>query len=150
MKINRLYIFVAVVMLSVLACSLPAGGSGSPSNSGPTNESGGVQGTPFISAPAVANIKMLTDVKGGGEKPLFAWDAVPGASRYQLIVFDDGGEAYWAWEGTKTQIYMGGTDAEPPADSSGPSIGAGYSWTVVAYGSDGKVLAASVVRPISP
>ncbi len=149
MKNNRVCIFVAVVMLSVLACSLPAGGSGSPSN-GPTNASGGVQGTPFISAPAVTIIRLLTDVKGGGEKPLFVWDAVSGASRYQLIVFDDGSEPYWAWEGTKTQIYMGGTDTQPPADSSGPSIGAGYSWTVVAYGSDGKVLATSDVRPISP
>ncbi len=149
MKNNRLYIFVAIVILSVLACGLPVGGSGSPSK-GPTNAPSEVQGDPFISAPAVANIKLLTEVKGIGVRPLFVWDAVSGASRYQLIVFDDGSEPYWAWEGTKTQIYMGGTDAQPPADSSGPSIGAGYSWTVVAYGSDGKVLAASNVRPISP
>lgn len=149
MKNNRLYIFVAVVMLSVLACGLPVGGSGNPSNE-PTNPANSVQSTPFISAPSMANIKLLTDVKGGGEKPLFAWNTVSGASRYQLIVFDNGGDAYWAWEGTKTQVYMGGTDTQPPSDSSGPSIGVGYSWTVVAYGSNGKVLATSEVRPISP
>jgi len=81
---------------------------------------------------------------------LFAWEAVSGTSRYQLYIFDEAGEPYWAWEGTGTQIYMGGTDAQPPNDSSGPSIDAGYTWAVAAYDSDGKILAASEIRSISP
>ena len=149
MKMNRLYLFAAALTLSMLACSLPVGGGeGQPEEPGETpNE---IQGEPYISSPNVGNIKLLTDIEGASEKPLFAWEAVSGASRYQLIVFDEAGELYWAWEGTVTQIYMGGTDAQPPDESSGPSIEAGYSWAVTAYASDGTVIAASAVRPISP
>lgn len=105
---------------------------------------------PFLSATGILPLKLLTDIAGAGAKPLFQWDAVPAADRYQVIVFDESGDPYWAWEGTQTQIYMGGTQEQPPVDSSGPSIGWGYTWSVVAYGSDGKLLAASEVRSISP
>ena len=153
MKTNRFYILVAVLLLSVLACNLSKRGNESQPGV-PTNVPPGapteVRGESFISAPGVANLKLLTDLKGAGEKPLLKWEAVTGASRYQLIVFDEAGEPYWAWEGTATQIYLGGTDTQPPADSSGPSIEAGYMWAVVAYGSDGKVLAASETKSISP
>ncbi len=152
-KINRFYVVMAVMMFSALACGLPGGGSENQpeaptklATSSPTE----VRGEPFISAPGIANIQPLTEITGAGEKPLFMWESVSGASRYQLIVFDEEGDPYWAWEGTKTQIYMGGTDTPPPNDSSGPSIDTGYTWAVVAYGSDGKVLAASEVRSISP
>jgi hypothetical protein len=105
---------------------------------------------PFLSAPGVGIVELLTDIQGVGRKPLFQWEAIPAAERYQLMVFDEAADPYWAWEGSKTQIYMGGTDAQPPEDSSGPSIGSGYTWLVVAYGSDGNVLATSEVRAISP
>ncbi len=153
MKTNRFYILVVVLLLSILACNLSKRGNESQPEA-PTNVPPGapteVQGEAFVSAPGVANLKLLTDVKGAGEKPLLQWETVTGASRYQLFVFDETSEPYWAWEGTATQIYMGGTDSQPPADSSGPSIDVGYTWAVVAYGSDGKVLAASETRPISP
>jgi hypothetical protein len=109
-----------------------------------------IQGESFLSAPGIANIKVLTDIEGVGAKPLFAWEATANAERYQLIVFDEAGEPYWAWEGIKTQIYMGGTDTQPPDDSSGPSIDEGYTWAVVAYDSDDRVFAVSEVRSISP
>jgi hypothetical protein len=105
---------------------------------------------PFLSAPGVANLNLLTDIENAGNQPLLQWEAMSGAERYQLIVFDEAGEPYWAWEGTKTQIYMGGTQEQPPADSSGPSINSGYTWAVVAYDADGKLLATSEVRSISP
>jgi hypothetical protein len=153
MKTNRFYILVTVFSLSVLACSLSGGGNGdqpeAPTNVSPT-EQAEVQSEPFISAPGVASVKLLTDVTGVGTKPLLKWESVTSANRYQLIVFDETGESYWAWEGAETQIYMGGTDTQPPDDSSGPSISAGYSWSVVAYGADGKVIAASELRSISP
>ena len=49
-----------------------------------------------------------TSITGTGFKPLFQWESVSGAGRYQLTVFDEAGEPYWAWEGAATQIYVGG------------------------------------------
>jgi hypothetical protein len=166
MKHTHLLVSAVVMVLIGVACASPVSGNETTPQPGTTPESGNqiptteiqtptampteVQGEPFISAPGVALLKLLTDIEAVGEKPLLKWENVTGASRYQLIVFNEAGEPYWAWEGTNTQIYMGGTEAQPPEDSSGPSIGAGYTWAVVAYGSDGRLLAASEVRPISP
>lgn len=153
MKINRFFVVSMIVMLSVLACNFSRGGNeGQPeaATNVPESRPTETKSEPFISAPGVANIELLTDVKGTGTKPLLRWGEVTGASRYQLTVFDETGEPYWAWEGTQTQIYMGGTETKPPDDSSGPSIDSGYTWIVVAYGFDGKILAASEVKSISP
>ena len=161
MKHTRLLIAVSLMVLMASACGSPAGVNGDTPQAGATPVNGEqaespneaqikVQGEPFISAPNVASIQLLTDIEGAGGKPLFAWKVVSGASRYQLIVFDEAGEPYWAWEGAGTQIYMGGTDAQPPDDSSGPSIDTGYTWAVAAYDADGKILAASEIRSISP
>jgi hypothetical protein len=105
---------------------------------------------PLLAAPGLGSIKLLTPLEGGGIRPLLAWDAVPGAERYQLLVFDEADQSYWAWEGGKTQVYMGGTEAQPAEDASGPSITAGYTWAVVAYDAAGNILASSGTRPISP
>ena len=166
MKSTSLLINLVLLVLIAVACGSPVRGNEDNPQAGTTPESRNriptpqvqtptaapteVHGEPFISTPGLANIKLFTDVEGAGGKPLFLWESITEANRYQLIVFDEAGEPYWAWEGTKTQIYMGGTDAQPPDDSSGPSIDTGYTWAVVAYGSDGKLLAASGVRPISP
>ena len=166
MKRTYLLISLLVIVLIAVACGTPASQNQDRPQTAATPESTNqihtlqvqtptavpteVQGEPFISAPDVTSIRLLTDVKGVGEKPLFMWEGVTEANRYQLLVFDEAGEPYWAWEGPNTQIYMGGTDAQPPADSSGPSIDTGYTWAVVAFDSDGKVLAASEVRPVSP
>lgn len=166
MKHIGLSMTVVVIVLMALACGSPPSenedsrptGTTPESNSpvptpevpAPTAAPTAVQADPFISAPGVANISLLTDTTGAGLKPLFVWEPVTSANRYQLVVFDEAGEPYWAWEGAKTQIYMGGTDSQPPDDSSGPSVDRGYSWAVVAYGSDDRMIAASEVRPISP
>jgi hypothetical protein len=166
MKRIHLLITVVVIALMGVACGLPAGGNDdtlqteTPSDNGisaetpeiptPTVMPTEVRGEPFLSAPGVGNIKQLTDTERVGVKPLLAWEAVGDANRYQLIVFDETGEPYWAWEGAKAQIYMGGTDSQPPDDSSGPAIDRGYTWAVVAFGSDDEIVAASEVRPISP
>ena len=42
-----------------------------------------------------------------------------GAARYLLYVFHADGGAYWAWEGTATEIYLGGFDTEPDPDVDG-------------------------------
>ena len=140
--------FALILLLSVsLACGTPTD-VGEPTPV--ADDSSEDQGEPFLSVPGVGDIKLLTDVNGAGEKPLFKWEAVTGAARYHLILYDEAGEPYWAWEGTSTQIYIGGVTFEPAADSSGPSIEAGYSWAVVAYDADGNALAASNIKPISP
>ena len=161
MKHTHLLIAFSLMVLIANACGSPTGVNGDTPQAGTTPVNGGqaespneaqieVQGEPFISAPNVAFIQLLTDIESAGVKPLFAWEVVSGASRYQLIVFDEAGEPYWAWEGTGTQIYIGGTDAQPPDDSSGPTIDVGYTWAVAEYDSDGKILAASEIRSISP
>lgn len=108
------------------------------------------QREPFISASDLVNLQLITNTEGVGEKPLLQWEAAPTASYYQLVVFDEEGRPYWAWEGKTTEIYLGGTVVQPPADSSGPIIAPGYSWTVVAFDIQDQVVAASAVRAISP
>jgi len=154
MKINHFRVIVLALTLLLAACGSDSGNTEESQPEAqivPTaSEQAEVKGEPFISAPGISDVLLLTDSSGVGAKPLFQWDSVTGASRYQLTVFDEDGKPYWAWEGANTQIYMGGTDTQPPEDSSGPSIEEAYTWTVVAYSSDGKVLAASEVRTISP
>lgn len=108
------------------------------------------QSKPFISASGISTIELLTDTQGVGTKPLLEWKALSGAVRYELIVYDDLGAPYWAWDGAQTEVYLGGGNTQPPADSAGPSVGAGYSWSVVAFNGNDKVIAASEVRSISP
>lgn len=144
---KRIYILLALfgLILSTFACNLLAGKPGTAPASSDQNQS-----KPFISGSGIGTIKLLTDTQGAGAKPLFKWQAVSGAARYELIVYDESSAPYWAWDGTQTQIYLGGTASQPPADSAGPSLGAGYSWTVVAFDDNDKVIASSAMQSISP
>jgi len=91
----------------------------------------------------------ITPTEGGGPRPILAWEGADGASSYFVVVKDDEGAAYWAWEGSETSIPLGG--AEFPQDhGNGPTIGPGYTWSVSAYAGDGTFLAISGDRPISP
>lgn len=159
MKLFRVTFAFSFLLLAGLACSLSSGGNETSPTTETTLVSGEqvqnpteavVQGETYISAPGIESIHLLTDVQRVGDKPLFSWESISDAGRYQLIVFDENGEPYWAWEGTQSQVYMGGSDDQPPADSSGPSIAADYHWAVVAYDSSGQVLASSELRQISP
>lgn len=161
MKHMRPLIALIVIALMTIACGVSAGGNGNTPQVEITLENGEqlesqneapteVQTEPFLNAPGIGQIRLLTEVQNVGEKPLFAWESIPGANRYHLIVFDETGEPYWAWEGAQTQVYMGGSETQPPADSDGPLVGAGYAWTVVAYDANGKILASSELRSISP
>jgi hypothetical protein len=165
MKHRRSLITLVVMVLVAVACGLPFGGNGAEPQAGttpasgeqvespteaPTNVPTEVPSEPFLSVPGIGRVNLLTDVQGGGEKPSLAWESIPGADRYQLVVFDEAGEPYWAWEGAQTQVYMGGSESQPPADSSGPVVGVGYSWAVVAYDANGQITASSELRPVSP
>ena len=154
MKHSRTYIALLMLFLAILGCTAispeensdPANATNVPAE--PQVEES--QGEPFITGPNIANIKLLTDTQGVGEKPLLKWDSVANAGYYQLVVFDEAGKPYWAWEGSTTQIYLGGTDVQPPENSSGPFISNGYSWAVVAYNAENQPIASSAVRQISP
>jgi len=91
----------------------------------------------------------LTPAEGVGVRPTLDWAAVDGAGSYFLVVKDEEGAAYWAWQGSETSIPLGG--AEFPEDyGNGPTIGPGYTWSVSAYAADGTFLAISGDRPVSP
>jgi hypothetical protein len=154
MKIHPLIVGVMLLSAVMSACggTSPAGQNEIPATADISNQPQieETAGEPFITGPGLEPVKLLTRVDGAGEKPLFAWEAVLGAGYYQLVVFDEAGKPYWAWEGSGTQIHLGGTQEQPPAGSSGPVIESGYSWAVIAYDAEGNVLASSEVRPISP
>ena len=87
---------------------------------------------------------------GAGEVPVFEWAAVEGAVRYRLVVLDGSGAMLWSWNGSDTKVRLGGLPDAYPEGSAGPVIAPGSSWSVVAFGADGKALAVSSVRSVSP
>lgn len=143
-------VLIGVIIIS-MACSAPT--SEMPpvtATTPPASVTQQSQSKPLISGTGIETIELLTDTQGVGTKPLFEWKAVSGAARYELIVYDAAGAPYWAWDGTQTKVYLGGGNTQPPADSAGPSVTAGYSWSVVAFNDNDKVVAASDARPVSP
>lgn len=158
-RVHILLVLVGVILLT-LACSPIAGKPGTtvPANTAQSQDNSAKapespvqsQGKPLISGSGIGTIELLTDTKGVGTKPLFEWKAVSGVARYELIVYDDAGAPYWAWDGSQTKVHLGGGETQPPEDSAGPSLGAGYSWSVVAFDSNDKVVAASDTQSISP
>ncbi len=149
----RIYVIGIILILSMLACNLSSGGSGTQSGGAATPASGNQpqsKSEPLLSAPGLRTVQLKTDTKGVGPKPLFQWQAVPNAARYQLILNDASGTPYWAWDGTGTQVYLGGGESLPPADSAGPTLEAGSTWAVIAFDASGKVIASSEVGSISP
>lgn len=98
----------------------------------------------------VPEIELLTPTDGVGIKPKFEWTEVDGAASYSLMLFDENGEAYWAWMGKSTFVYLGGLLTAPPEDSVGPILQPGMRWAVAAFDAQEHLLATSVFRPISP
>ena len=85
-----------------------------------------------------------------GNRPTFRWSAVEGATSYLLAILDAANEPVWAWQGTATEVILGGWDQTPPDDAPGPLITGPGQWFVVAVGADGVPIANSVLRPITP
>lgn len=157
-----LFVFLAL-SLSVLACNL--GGNlpkKQPENTSAPQSTAIAENTampalatptpakPYIAAHGVSAITLLTAVDGAGAKPLFKWEPVTGAVRYQLIVYDADKTPYWAWEGTESQIYLGGSDQQPPADSEGPVLDGPATWVVFAFDAKGKLIGSSQVQVLNP
>lgn len=85
-----------------------------------------------------------------GNRPTFRWSAIEGATSYLLAILDAANEPVWAWQGTATEVVLGGWDQTPPDDAPGPLITGPGQWFVVAVGADGVPIANSVLRPITP
>lgn len=134
-----------ILILVLLMFSAAVSGCGD-SGSGGGEEAAG---TPIDAGlPGIMLLKPA--VSGGGEVPSFEWTAVDGAATYRLVVIDSASKPVWSWEGRETSVNLGGLPGERPADVSGPIITPGSSWSVVAFDADGKPVAVSVLRPVSP
>ncbi len=82
-----------------------------------------------------------------GPRPLLTWTPVDGAALYLVTVLDSSGIGYWTWEGTATEVHVGGT-AEP--DAIGPYVFEEMSWMVAAQDDEGTLLAVSEPSPLRP
>jgi hypothetical protein len=96
-----------------------------------------------------APVIQITPTEAVGVRPTLGWEAVEGADSYFVVVKDDTGTAYWAWDGSEISIPLGGAEF-PENYGNGPTIGPGYTWSVSAYSADGTFLAISGDRPLSP
>jgi hypothetical protein len=85
-----------------------------------------------------------------GERPTFRWAPVSGASSYLLAVLTTDNQPVWAWQGTATEVILGGWDQPPAADAPGPVLGGPSHWFVVALDAEGQPLANSMLRPVTP
>jgi hypothetical protein len=91
----------------------------------------------------------ITPTEGVGLRPMLSWEAIEGAGSYFLVVKDDAGSPYWAWDGAETSVPLGGA-LFPEDIGNGPTIAQGYTWSVSAYAADGTILAISGDRSLSP
>jgi hypothetical protein len=138
------------LMLVLAACGDDdADETTSPTGQATTSTSG--QGSTSIAEPGelgLAPIEVLTPAAGNGERPLLAWEAVPGAARYAVTVSTSDGRAYWAWVGVDTSVYLGGGDGA--TDTAGPILSEPGTVTVLALDAANTVIAASPSMPIAP
>ncbi len=95
----------------------------------------------------VTKIPTLSPVVVDQLRPTLEWEPVAGAAEYSVVVLDEFGDPYWVWIGAESQVPIGG--AESSDFGIGPIIGVDYSWSVVAFGTDRTILAASGQLPIS-
>jgi hypothetical protein len=131
---------MAAVTLALVAV-VPGATSLLQSGAGATSQTAGA---------AAERVTLLTPKQGGGIRPVLRWKPVPDTATYLLVVQDTKGRAYWSWQGTKTEVPMGGGEKPSRPGSGGPRVARGYRWIVSAYGASGELLAISKLRPISP
>lgn len=136
MGTRRAVVMLALVMV-VPATSFAAGADA-------------VAGATSTAGAPVDEVKLLTAKQGGGIRPVLRWKPVAGAASYLLVVQDKKGRAYWSWQGTATEVPIGGGEKPSKPGSGGPRIAKGYRWIVSAFGANGELLAISKRRPISP
>lgn len=94
-------------------------------------------------------IEVTTPTSGEGPRPELSWEPVPETVFYLVTVYTPSGDPYWAWQGEKTAVHVGGEPQLEP-DAAGPSVVDGMTWEVVAVGPSDEPLAASGLMEISP
>ena len=137
------------------ACSSP-GDSSSPSRDDgtivATDASGATDTTVTIPeplAPELPLVRLLAPLATTTElAPEFSWEPVAGAVTYRLAVLGADGPV-WSWEGPATSVRLGGFTEDRPAGFPGPVIDGSTTWSVVALGADGAIVATSDLRPLA-
>lgn len=94
---------------------------------------------------------ITTRVRQHDGVPIFAWDAVPQASEYALVVYQtDTRRLIWVWTGAATEVRYG----SPPDEFAGRPVRPALlnhlkladelHWRVIAVAADGRPVAVSV------
>lgn len=110
----------------------------------PSTEAPAPTAPPLIEA--AETFVLLTPPVEVGTQPELAWEAFDGAARYRLVVLDGEGLPYWAWSGEDTSVFLGGGES---SDGVGPSVGAGFTWSVIALDAEDGFLTASALAPLA-
>ncbi len=145
---RRLLVLLLIGTLLLTACGSDDGTDGAATP--PADESGDVA----PSGPLLVEGMPVVDVLGppefdAGDVPLFRWAPVEGAERYLVGVVGPE-DPLWGWQGTETQIYLGGLPVARPPGMDGPVIVPGSCWAVMARDSVGHIIAVSEFLPVSP
>lgn len=93
-----------------------------------------------------AAIELLTAPVEAGTQPELTWGSVDGAERYRVVVLDGDDLPYWSWSGPETSVFLGGGQS---SDGAGPSVGVGFTWSVIALDADNAFVASSPVAPLA-
>lgn len=163
---SRRVLLLAVLVLAA-ACSGGDGSAGTTQDSPATSDvpDGGEVGSTATTGPVenstttttvvtpvdfdLPSIEVTTPTSGEGPRPELSWEPVPETVRYLVTVYTPSGDPYWAWQGEKTAVHVGGEPQLEP-DAAGPSVVDGMTWEVVAVGPDDEPLASSGRMEISP
>jgi hypothetical protein len=100
--------------------------------------------------PETEEIAQTTKKRGVGPHPVLRWKAVEAATRYLLVVQTPKGDPYWSWQGTETRVRFGGGPLDAPRNSDGATLTRKLVWFVVAFDTDGSIIASSAKRKIAP
>lgn len=117
-----------------------------------TNPAGTSTTTTIVVAPLdfdIPAIEVATSTSGEGPRPELAWEPIPDTVFYLVTVYTPSGDPYWAWQGERTAVHVGGEPQLEP-DAAGPSVVDGMTWEVVAVGPSDELLADSGRMEISP
>jgi hypothetical protein len=154
--LTKRLVVVAVGGLVAAACSCSSGATTAPTTlSSQASETTVTEAVaPILPGESIVAGIPVVELAGpssadAGEYPLFGWEPVTGAASYQLVISGPSGPI-WAWEGSATEIRLGALESEPPAGYGGPRLAGPSCWSVVALDTDGHVVAASEVVPVSP
>lgn len=79
-------------------------------------------------------------------RPTFVWDAVAGATSYELVVHAGDGTPSWAWTGDATTVPLGGV--ERGADQEGPTLAGPSTVRVYAFDANAHLVAVSPWTPV--